>query len=208
MDPDKDVSFDYKICNKQLRKHLYARLREAKQDELIKELREIYSQNDGVALLDAVYKGLLPKQAAQILQLLAELGTVCHQNKETMSHLHSRLNQVFKRIKDLGYQSIDQLFVAYTQLAVFSGHYKGHKAVKQEQIEVNHHQRDLKRFASPHKFADSMHRVFLNNKMIKPGSNEMKPLNGVTITGTAQRAVEGGQITKQSVGFYIKTTKQ
>ena len=66
-----------------------------------------------------------------------------------MSRLHSRLNQLFRRIKDLGYETIEQLFVAYTQLAIFDGHYKGHDLVKQEQIEVDHHQCDLKRFSNP-----------------------------------------------------------
>lgn len=148
-----------------------------------------------MALLDAIYKGLLPKHATQILQLLTKLGTICHRNKETMTQLHSRLKHMFKRIKDLGYETINQLFVAYTQLAVFEGHYKSHNAVKQERIEVNHHQRDLKRFANLRKFINAMHQVFLNNKLLKPGSNKMKPLNG-PITGTACCVTEGGEITE------------
>lgn len=198
LDPEEEVNMEYKIRNEQLSKHLYTRLREAKKDDLVDELRETYSKNDGVALLNAVYKGLLPKHAAQILQLLSELGTVRHKNKETMPKLHSRLNQLFKRIKDLGYETIDQLFVAYTQLAIFDGHYKGHESVKQERIEVDHHQRDLKRFTTPREFTDSMHQVFLNNQLLKPGANEMKAINASTITGTARRATGGGEITEPS----------
>ena len=70
LDPKEEVNMEYKIRNKQLSKHLYKRLREAKKDDLVDELRETYSKNDGIALLNAVYKGLLPKHAAQILQLL------------------------------------------------------------------------------------------------------------------------------------------
>ena len=68
---DTSVSVNYKIRNEQLSKHLYSRLRDAKQDELIDELQETYSRNDGVSLLNAVYKGLMPKHTAQILQLLS-----------------------------------------------------------------------------------------------------------------------------------------
>ena len=150
---------------------------EGKQDTLIDKLRETLSNNDGVALLHEVYSKLVPHHAAQILQLLSELGAVRHRNKETMSQLHSRMNQLFKRIKNLGYETVDQLFVAYTQLAVFEGHYKGHDAVKQERIQVDHHQQDLKRYADPREFTDAMDEAFLNNQLLKPGSNEMKSYN-------------------------------
>ena len=39
---------------------------------------------------------------------------------------------------------IDQLFVAYSQLAVFEGHHKSHDAIKNEHVKINHNQFDLK----------------------------------------------------------------
>ena len=92
------LSTEYRICNEQLSKHLYTRLVEGDHNSIIDSLRDTISQNDGVALLDAIYDLLMPCHAAQILTLLSDLGTIRHKNKETMASLHAQLHNVFKRI--------------------------------------------------------------------------------------------------------------
>lgn len=192
------MTTEYQICNEQLAKHLYFRLQEANQTDLIDDLRDSISHADGVSLLDTIYESLLPHHAAQILQVLTDLGNVRHKNKETMSALHSRLNRIFKRLNKLGYTSINQLMVAFTQLAVFEGHYKEHAAVKNERVEVDHRQFDLKSYDNPRSFTDQMQKVFLNNQLLKPGRNEMESFSGSSTraAGTARRAAGGGTISE------------
>ena len=148
------LSAEYRICNEQLSKHLCTRLVEGDHNSIIDSLRDTISQNNGVALLDAIYDLLMPCHTAQILTLLSDLGTIRHKNKETMASLHARLHNVFKRICRLGYKTVEQLFVAYSQLAVFNRHYKSHNPVRNERIKVDHKQFDLMSYKTPRAFTD------------------------------------------------------
>ena len=89
-------------------------LRDRDLQSYIEDLDDIIKLNDGVKLLEGLYDIMMPKSKAQILAELKKLGEFCHKNEETMSSFYGRSHRLFKRIKQLGYTTIDDLQLAFT----------------------------------------------------------------------------------------------
>ena len=65
--------------------------------------------------INAMRDAILPASSLRILDLLTELGGCVHRNKETVALGLDQLNHILTRIKNLGYETIDDLCVAYAQ---------------------------------------------------------------------------------------------
>lgn len=179
-------SREYKFRSDRLCFHLNAMLRESEMQSYIEDLDDIIKLNDGIKLLEGIYEIMMPKSKAQILSELKKLGEFRHQNGETMSSFYGRSHRLFKQIKQLGYTTIDDLQLAFTQLALFEGSYKDNFVVSTVRGDIQLDKSSLKDYATAREFTDAMSTAFTNHGTYQDG--KMTKVNA-----TVERArVAGG----------------
>ena len=93
----------------------------------IKALEPTILQHDGIASLTAIGAYLVPPTPLDIIRALLALGLCVQRNAESADAFNARLNNIWLRIKQLGYNTIEDLQLALLQRGIFKGAYCDHK---------------------------------------------------------------------------------
>ena len=80
-----------------------------------------------------------------ILDLLTDLDSYVHKNKETVALRLDQLNHLINQILDMGYETIKDLCIAYTQRFFLHGAYGNNKALT---ILQGHLKSDIRKLSS------------------------------------------------------------
>ena len=116
IDNPENQTHRYRFCATHLAIMLTRSLQKAKYDILMEEfeLEGTLHLSHGVVLLNAIRDKLLPTHLTQILVLLGDLGTCLNKNRKLVQGYGHQLDYIFKRMKQLGYMTIEKLQVVYT----------------------------------------------------------------------------------------------
>ena len=98
-------------------------LKDAKLTDSIKSLKAKTKTNDGVLLMDSIYKYLLPLATTRILEVFTEIGHCMQMNGESVDHFASQMDNLFLQVEKLGYKSVKDLKLVFCQRGVLQGAY-------------------------------------------------------------------------------------
>ena len=90
-----DTSKHYQARSTKLGMIMCQLLKEAKLTDCIKSLQATIETNDGVLLMDSIYKHLLPLVTTRILEVLTEIGFCMQKNGESVDHFASCMEIYF-----------------------------------------------------------------------------------------------------------------
>ena len=79
-------------------------LKNAKLTDSIKSLKATIETNDGVLLMNSIYKHLLPLATTRILEVLTEIGHCIQKNGESVDHFASQIENLFLLSRKVGIQ--------------------------------------------------------------------------------------------------------
>ena len=178
----------YKLRSTRLAMILTQLLKDAKMDDTERCLEHQFATSNGMLILNAIQDAVLPISGLKILNLLTELGGCVHKNKETVTLGLDQVNHILNRIKDLGYETIDDLRVVYAQRFFLHGAYSDTDALKMIQDCLKNKLIELSSWRCPNEFGKEIQVCFENFDIYKDGEMISLPANAV---GGISRRVSG-----------------
>ena len=154
-------------------------LKNTKMDNIERVLENQFATSDGMLILNAMQDAVLPVSGLKILNLLTELGGCVHRNKETVALGLDRVNHILNRIKDLGYETIDDLCVVYAQRFFLHGAYSDTDALKMLQDCLKNKLVQLSSWTCPNEFGKEIQSCFENFNVYKDGEMISLPANDI-----------------------------
>ena len=169
-----DASKHYQARSTKLGMIMRQLLKEAKLTDCIKSLKATIETNDGVLLMDSIYEHLLPLATTRILEVLTEIGLCLQKNEELVDHFASWMENQFLQVDKLGYKSVKDLKLAFSQWGILQGVYYKHTSLSWFTEKFQNTETDLKSWDNPQDFHKHVAQVFTNQKVYKDGT--MTPL--------------------------------
>ena len=114
-------------------------LNNAKMDDIERLLETKFATSNGMLILNGMRDAILPASSLRILDLITELGGCVQKNKETVALGMDRMHHILNRIKDLGYETVEDLRVVYAQRFFLHGAYGETESLKMLQKQVKLH---------------------------------------------------------------------
>ena len=169
---------------------------------IVTSLRANVATDDGVKLLDSIRDFLLPLDNLQILDMLTNLGAFVQKNGETVEGYCARLENIFIRIKKMGYKDVNELHLAYTQRGFHCGAYGEHECLKYIQNKLKNYDLTLNDFDTSLDFLKRMIKQFTNNDVYKDG--KMTSLQNHQFNRSAHGPTDSSFV---DINFCLNTTK-
>lgn len=148
-------------------------------DDIERLLENQFATSNRMLILNAMRDAILPASSLRILDLLIELGGCVHRNKETVALGLNRMHHILNQIKDLGYETVEDLRVVYAQRFFLHGAYGDTDALKMLQDRLKCKLVKLSSWTCSHEFGKEIQSYFENFKVYKDGEMTGLPVNAV-----------------------------
>ena len=150
-------------------------------DGATEALKDVIVQHNGPLLLQSIRDFLVPPTPLDIVRTLTALFSCTQKNGESADAYLARLNNIWSRIKLLGYDSFDDLKMASLQRGFLTGAYAGHKSIEFVTDKITGRDLTLRNWSKPTEFVGYMKQQFQDRGIFSEGS-----MKKVTSAGIAR----------------------
>ena len=154
-------------------------LNNAKMEDIERLLENQFATSNGMLILNGMRDAILPASSLRILDLITELGGCVQKNKETVALGMDRMHHILNRIKDLGYETVEDLLVVYAQRFFLHGADSDTDSLKMLQDCLKFKLVKLSSWTCSNEFGKEIQSWFENFDVYKDGEMVSLPANAV-----------------------------